>query len=324
MSEAASVPDPEFQALVRKQYAGNPPAMSALGARLLVGREAPSAPADGAALIAEAAEQGDPDAWRYVAVLAAAGLGRAQSWSGALQALKQSASLGDSAAAREIELLRDMGVESADQARAWLAAPPARELHASPPFRAYADFLSPAICAYLIERARPKLVPARVNDARGGGLKLDAMRTNTGAVFSVVDTGVVIQLVRARIARTAAVAANALEPIEVLHYEVGQTYKPHVDFFHANLPTFSEEMRVKGQRIRTCLVYLNDDFEGGETEFPKLDMKFRGGAGDALFFESVGANGAGDMTTLHTGLPPERGEKWLFSQWIRSKPQQPA
>jgi hypothetical protein len=30
------------------------------------------------------------------------------------------------------------------------------------------------------------------------------------------------------------------------------------------------------------------------------------------------------MNTLHTGLPPARGEKWLFSQWIRSKPQQPA
>ncbi len=87
MSEAASVPDPEFQALVRKQYAGNPAAMSELGARLMVGREAPYAPADGAALIAEAAEQGDPDAWRYVAVLAAAGLGRAQSWCGALPAL---------------------------------------------------------------------------------------------------------------------------------------------------------------------------------------------------------------------------------------------
>jgi hypothetical protein len=107
----------------------------------------------------------------------------------------------------------------------------------------------------------------------------------------------------------------------VLHYEVGQTYKPHVDFFHATLPTFSEEMRLKGQRIRTCLVYLNDDFEGGETEFPKLGIKFRGRTGEALVFDNVGANGIGDMNTVHAGLPPVRGEKWLLSQWIRSKPQ---
>jgi hypothetical protein len=80
-------------------------------------------------------------------------------------------------------------------------------------------------------------------------------------------------------------------------------------------------MRVKGQRIKTCLVYLNDDFEGGETEFPKLALKYRGRTGDALIFENVKPNGSGDLSTLHAGLPPTRGEKWLFSQWMRSKPQ---
>ena len=80
-------------------------------------------------------------------------------------------------------------------------------------------------------------------------------------------------------------------------------------------------MRVKGQRIRTCLVYLNDDFEGGETEFPRLGIKFRGRTGEALVFDNVGPNGVGDMNTVHTGLPPMRGEKWLLSQWMRSKRQ---
>jgi len=27
------------------------------------------------------------------------------------------------------------------------------------------------------------------------------------------------------------------------------------------------------------------------------------------------------MDTLHTGLPPTRGEKWLLSQWMRERPQ---
>jgi len=80
-------------------------------------------------------------------------------------------------------------------------------------------------------------------------------------------------------------------------------------------------MRAKGQRVKTCLVYLNDDYEGGETDFPKLWLKFRGRTGAALVFENVLANGTGDMKTLHTGLPPMRGEKWLLSQWMRSKPQ---
>jgi len=324
MTEAASVPDPRFQALVRAQYAGNPEAMTALGARLLVGREAPLAPVDGAALIAEAAQQGDASAWSYVAVLAAAGVGRAQSWADGLHALERAAALGRSDAARQLELLRAMDAAGANEIRRWLTAAEGRALHDAPRSVAYAQFLSPAVCAYLIERAGSRLVPAQVNDARGGGLKLDPMRTNTGAVFSLVDSDFLIQLIRARIAHTAGVSAGALEPAEVLHYAVGERYRLHVDFFHPALPTFAEEMRTKGQRVKTCLVYLNDDFEGGETEFPKLGLKFRGGVGEALFFENVGANGAGDMSTLHTGLPPALGEKWLFSQWIRSKPQQPA
>lgn len=324
MTEAAPAPDPDFQALVRAQYAGNPQAMTALGARLLVGREAPRAAVDGAALIAEAAQQGDPAAWRCIAVLAAAGVGRCQSWRDALEALERAADMGDSTALRQLELVRGMGVAGADAARDWLASASGRELHATPRFVAYPGFLSPAVCAYLIERARPKLVPAQVNDARGRGLKLDAMRTNTGAVFSLIESDLVMQLIRARIAHAAGVAPGALEPAEVLHYSIGERYKPHVDFFHPALPTFAEEMRVKGQRVKTCLVYLNDDLEGGETEFPKLGIKFRGAAGEALIFENVGANGAGDMNTLHAGLPPTRGEKWLLSQWIRSKPQEVA
>jgi prolyl 4-hydroxylase len=67
-------------------------------------------------------------------------------------------------------------------------------------------------------------------------------------------------------------------------------------------------------------VYLNDDYEGGETEFPRIGLRFRGKRGDALMFDNVRPSGALDYDTLHAGLPPTRGEKWLFSQWVRSRP----
>jgi hypothetical protein len=209
----------------------------------------------------------------------------------------------------------------AHDVRKWLAQPKPHVLRESPRFTTYEAFLTPAVCAYLIGRAVPKLTPAQVNDARGGGLKRDPMRTNTTAVFSLAEGDFLLQLVRARIAAVAGVGFDALEPAEILHYSVGETYKPHVDFFHASLPNFAEEMRQKGQRIKTCLVYLNDDFAGGETEFPRIGVKFRGRVGEALVFENVHANGVGDMNTVHTGLPPTQGEKWLLSQWMRSKAQ---
>lgn len=323
MAAAAYHADLEFQALVRAKFAGNPQAITDLGARLIVGREAPFAPVDGAALIEEAARQGDGAAWRHISVLAASGVGRTQSWADALDALARARALGDPLAHAQTDLVRCIGVRDAGSVQVWLAAPRARALVESPRMAACREFLTPVICAHLVQRAASRLVPAQVNDAHGGGLKLDPMRTNTGAVFSLLDSDLVIELVRARIACTAQVAAAALEPAEVLHYCAGERYKLHVDFFHPALPTFKEEMRLKGQRVKTCLVYLNDDFDAGETEFPKLGIKFRGETGEALFFDNVGPSGTGEMKTLHQGLPPTSGEKWLFSQWIRSKPQQP-
>jgi hypothetical protein len=314
-------PDPHFQALVRERYSGNPQAMAALGARLIVGRDAPFAPVDGAALIAQAAQQGDAEAWACMAVLAATGVGRARSWSDALDALSRAADLGNPSALRQSHLLRDMGVRHAADVEGWLAPCGGRILHDAPRLVAFRDLLTPALCSYLMERAAPRLVRAQVYDVRRRELKVDPMRTNTSAAFSLIDTDLVIQLIRARIARAAGVALEALEPFEILHYGVGECYRPHIDFFHTAVPAFAEEVRAKGQRVKTCLVYLNEDLEGGETEFIEIGMRFRGAAGEALIFDNVRPDGVGDMKTLHAGLPPARGEKWLLSQWIRNKPQ---
>lgn len=313
--------DAEFQTLVRAQYAGNPAAMTALGARLLVGRDAPFSPLDGLALLHEAARQNDADAYAYLAVTAAAGTARAQNWTQALDALAQAASRHHPRAVKQRHLLNALGVNSAADIEAWINQFDARLLREQPRFAAHAGFLPLALCKYLIEQAAPRLQRAQVFDAANASLKIDPMRNNTTAAYSVIDSDVVMQLARARIARAANVPFDALEPMEVLHYAGGETYKLHIDFFHPLRPGFADEIRVRGQRVKTCLVYLNSNYHGGETEFPKLNIKFRGESGEALIFDNVGANGAGDMNTLHTGLPVTRGEKWLLSQWIREKSQ---
>jgi hypothetical protein len=38
-----------------------------------------------------------------------------------------------------------------------------------------------------------------------------------------------------------------------------------------------------------------------------------------LFANVDAATRAPDPLTLHAGLPPTRGEKWIFSQWIRDR-----
>jgi hypothetical protein len=124
---------------------------------------------------------------------------------------------------------------------------------------------------------------------------------------------------RARIAATVGVPAAALEPIQVLHYAPGQTFERHYDFLDPDMPAFAAEIARAGQRLATFLVYLNDDFIGGETDFPLLDLRHRGAAGDALMFANLEPAGAPDRRMLHAGLPPASGEKWLLSQWIRDR-----
>lgn len=321
MPEYPAQPDAEFQRLVRERYAGNPRAIGALGARVMVGRDAPLSPADGLELLNEAARQNDAEAWTCLAVTAAAGIGRAQNWGEAFAALEQAAGLGYAAATRQRQLLGALGVSDAAGAERWISQFDTRLLREAPRFAAHAGFLPLALCKHVTEHARPRLARAQVFDAVSGTLKTDPMRTNTNAAYSVIDSDVVMQLARARVARAAGVPFDALEPMEVLHYTGGEMYKPHIDYFHPSRAGYTDEMRIRGQRVKTCLIYLNAGYGGGETEFPKLGIKFRGEPGEALVFDNVGADGAGDMNTLHTGLPVTRGEKWLLSQWIRDKRQ---
>ena len=103
----------------------------------------------------------------------------------------------------------------------------------------------------------------------------------------------------------------------MLHYSAGEEYLPHFDFFDTRLPGTAQEVATRGQRVLTFLVYLNEDFEGGETAFPRLERKFRGRKGDALVFWNVRPDFLPEPLSLHAGTPPTRGEKWLFSQWVR-------
>ncbi len=68
------------------------------------------------------------------------------------------------------------------------------------------------------------------------------------------------------------------------------------------------------------LVYLNEDYTGGETLFLKTGVKVRGNAGDGLLFRNAAPDGTPDPDSLHAGLPVITGEKFIASRWIRQKP----
>jgi len=76
---------------------------------------------------------------------------------------------------------------------------------------------------------------------------------------------------------------------------------------------------VRGQRIVTFLVYLNDDYVGGQTQFPRLDISHQGSTGEGFFFVNALADGSPDVRSLHAGRAPLSGQKWIISQFIKNQ-----
>ena len=80
------------------------------------------------------------------------------------------------------------------------------------------------------------------------------------------------------------------------------------------------EFRVNGDngpRLLTVLFYLNDDFEGGETIFPKINKVVKPQKGKAVIFRNVDNDGVIISQAVHGGEPVKNGEKWIANKWIR-------
>lgn len=296
--------------------AGDAQAQYLLGVRIINGGRA-AGPARGVELVNEAAAQGHGPALALAAVLAAAGYGVNQDWRAAMDLLAKAAQAGDLRARLQLALL---GPPDKFDPGPWLAPPPPRMQFDVPRIGVIERFLPPPVCDWLIGLARPNLKQAFIVDAATGEKRPAPERTNTGMYLSLLVSDVVVRLIKARIAAALGAPVVNQEDSNILHYDVGQVFKPHYDFLDPSMPGNVKEIGLAGQRVATFLIYLNDDFEGGETAFPELNWSFKGGKGDALLFWNVSPDGAIEPKLLHAGCPPTRGEKWLFSQWVRDRP----
>ena len=64
------------------------------------------------------------------------------------------------------------------------------------------------------------------------------------------------------------------ECCDLLKYEPGEEYTVHSDY------------APNKKRVVSGLIYLNEDFEGGELEFPLLNFTYKPKAGDLVLFPS--------------------------------------
>lgn len=321
--DAADRTEESFSWLVRLARAGHLPSLLMLGERLVIGFKAPQRPTDGAQWIAAAGQAGLPDALHGHAILAALGVGRKQSWSDAWALLEAASRAGQALSTSQLRLFASLGIRGERDILEFLTPVAMDERFASPRIALADGVLPAAMCEWLIERARPKLYRAPVF-APAGGSSAHKIRTNSSAGFGLFDTDLVFQLARSRVAATVGSSVLYQEPPQVLHYDEGEQYTPHWDYFDPAVPAYRRHIEWGGQRVCTALLYLNTGFEGGETGFPRLETKLKANAGGLLTFRNVTPDGAIDPRTLHEGCATTRGEKWLLSVWIRDRQHVPA
>lgn len=203
---------------------------------------------------------------------------------------------------------------------AWLEPPAGITLHDVPAIRAFPALVPPHACDWLIGRARGGLHRALIYSAAHGEHVADPMRSNRAAGFDLTDTDLVQIAIQYRMASAVGLPVSNMEGPTVLHYEPGQQITDHFDFLNPGLPIYAQELAARGERIITFLAYLNDDYDAGETDFPRLGVRHKGRRGSGLFFVNALPDGRPDLRTVHAGRPPTRGEKWIVSQFFRSQP----
>lgn len=90
------------------------------------------------------------------------------------------------------------------------------------------------------------------------------------------------------------------EPYTLLRYYGGEQYGFHYDG------------GTGSKRSISVLIYLNDDYEGGEIEFPNFKLKIKPKAGTLILFPSNYAYG-------HIAHPVTSGTKYVIVTWLHDR-----
>jgi prolyl 4-hydroxylase len=189
-----------------------------------------------------------------------------------------------------------------------LASAPRQLVSNDPHIEVVQGLFSAEECRYLQLLANPWLEPAMIYASDGSHVR-DPHRDSDHMVVTPMAEDLVVQAVNRCIAAATGTEYGWGEPLHVLRYRPGQQYRPHHDA-RGDVP-------LEKRRIATALIYLNDAYEGGETNFPELGITVRGAVGDMLIFRNLMADRLPDPRMTHAGLPVARGEKWLATRWIR-------
>jgi hypothetical protein len=171
------------------------------------------------------------------------------------------------------------------------------------------DFLSSDECQAIIDYTETKELFHRseIVEYATGKVNITDYRTSYSATLSAQELPLYSKI-QDKVATLLQVPKTHIESLQCVRYGENQEFKPHHDS--------GSELH----RLHTFLIYLNDDFEGGQTYFPELFFSVNPKRGSALYFLNQDSTGSIIPYSFHAGLPIKNGVKYACNIWVKDRP----
>jgi len=186
--------------------------------------------------------------------------------------------------------------------------PGLKSLHLKPDILVVEQFLSENECDSIIAMSRPHLKPCLIKNSATNAVEQDPSRTSTNANLAQSQVPSIVSKLRELLN----CQADHLEIIQILRYQKGQEFQPHMDGFDGPITACGFE---ESGRLVTIFCYLNDVHEGGETRFTKLSLDIQPRKGMAVIHFPNTLALEEDEQTVHAGVSAVH-EKWLLVTWV--------
>lgn len=165
----------------------------------------------------------------------------------------------------------------------------------------------------IINWAKPRLGPATLISKK----KTNLSHRNNTVAWMDKEHEISKKIIKKAMKITGLPEEN-FEKVQICNYKPGQFFNPHQDQCHNNTESCIKELKRGGQRLFNILLYLNEDFQGGETEFQNLQKRYKLPVGNGVLWSMT--NKIGNQVhplAKHSGLPIISGEKWIANIWAR-------
>tara|TARA_B110000977_G_scaffold18197_1_gene21946 strand:+ start:1648 stop:2916 length:1269 start_codon:yes stop_codon:yes gene_type:complete len=175
------------------------------------------------------------------------------------------------------------------------------------------NFLSHQECDMLVQLIESNNQRSQVAGAGAENAKVEDSRTSSTCNFG--EDMLFGNALKDKAAKELNLNFNRGETLQGQKYEPGQYFRPHLDWFQGD--SFYNHCLHSGNRTHTLMIYLNDEFEGGGTDFPNLGITVKPEKGKAVWWRNLDDNMQGIQDVMHEGQDVTSGTKYIVTSWWR-------